>query len=343
MGRTDGVVVSLGAAAMDMVFSVSKLPEPDEMVFAEGEVCFFPGGSTANIAAGIGRLGYRSRFVGRVGNDDNGRRLRRAFEADGVDVRWLAEIEGGRTAQTIIAVDRRGERVIYSLGGEAILQEPDEFEDVAMEGAEILYIGEVLPDVAARAIQLARSYGVTVVYGPGGGISWIDSATLYQLLKECDYVLLSRGELDAVTSCPSHTEGAGRLLESGVRNVIVTLGSDGSECHSRGAGRSPWYGSSWNGRAGDVAHDMVNGSSNGRGTNTVLRAESFRVTNVVDTTGAGDSFAAGFITGLLRGFDIVECLERGNACAALAIQKTGAREAMPTSEELEEFLRYAER
>ncbi len=46
---------------------------------------------------------------------------------------------------------------------------------------------------------------------------------------------------------------------------------------------------------------MVNGSSNGRGTNTVLRAESFRVTNVVDTTGAGDSFAAGFITGLLRG------------------------------------------
>lgn len=112
----DGVVVCLGACAVDMMFTVDRLPQPDEMVFAVGEVGFFPGGSTANIAAGTGRLGYPARFVGRTGDDENGRRLRQAFESDGVDTKWLSEIRGGRTAQTIIAVDRAGERVIYSLG-----------------------------------------------------------------------------------------------------------------------------------------------------------------------------------------------------------------------------------
>lgn len=323
MGRKDHVVVCLGAAAMDMMFTVDKLPKADEMVFAQGEPGFFAGGSTANIAAGIGRLGYRSRFVGRVGNDDNGRRLRRAFEVDGVDVRWLAEVEDGRTAQTIIAVDRSGDRVIYSLGGEAILLEPDELDDAAMADAQVLYMGEVLPHVADRAIRVARSCGATVVYGPGGGISWMDGATLGRLLQSCDYVVLSRGELAAVTSCASHAEGAAQLLASGVRNVVVTLGSDGSECHSRGL--------DGNGIAGCA------------GNASVFRAEAFRVSEARDTTGAGDSFASGFITGLLEGMDLAECLVRGNACAALAIQKIGAREAMPTVGELEEFLQNAGR
>ena len=322
MDGADGVVVCLGACAMDMIFTVERLPDADEMVFAEGEVGFFAGGSTANIAAGIGRLGYRSRFVGRVGSDDNGRKLRHAFEADGVDVRWLREIEGGRTAQTIIAVDRTGQRVIYSLGGEAILQNPDEFEDEIMENAKVLYIGEVLPDVAIRAIQVAKTHDAIVIYGPGGGISWMDNETLNSLIKLCDYVVLSRGELAAVTSCSSHTEGARRLLESGVGNVVVTLGSDGSECYSRGRDSC---------RCGD--HDSDDYCSN--------EAYAFCVPDVVDTTGAGDSFASGFITGLLTDMDIAECLVRGNACAALAIQKVGAREAMPTKEALEEFLSNA--
>ncbi len=315
MGGADGVIVCLGACAVDMMFTVDRLPEPDEMVFAEGDVAFFAGGSTANIAAGIGRLGYRSRFVGRTGDDENGRKLRQAFESDGVDVRWLSEIEGGRTAQTIIAVDRTGQRVIYSLGGEAILQEPSEFPDEAMENAKVLYIGEVLRDVAHEAIRVARRHGAIVIYGPGGGISWMDKATLRGLIKLCDYVVLSHGELTSVTSCSSHTEGAGRLLECGVGNVVVTLGSDGSEYHSGGS---------------DSCRHRV------------FCAPAFSVPDIIDTTGAGDSFTSGFITGSLEGMDIAECLMRGNACAALAIRKVGAREAMPTGEELVEFLRNAE-
>ena len=315
MGGADGVIVCLGACAVDMMFTVDRLPEPDERVFAEGKVGFFAGGSTANIAAGIRRLGYPSRFLGRTGDDENGRKLRQAFESDGVDVRWLSEIEGGRTARTIIAVDRTGQRVIYSLGGEAILQEPSEFPDEAMENAKVLYIGEVLRGVAHEAIRVARRHGAIVIYGPGGGISWMDKATLRGLIKLCDYVVLSHGELTSVTSCSSHTEGAGRLLECGVGNVVVTLGSDGSEYHSGGSDSC---------------------------LSRVFCAPAFSVPDIIDTTGAGDSFTSGFITGLLEGMDIAECLMRGNACAALAIRKVGAREAMPTGEELVEFLRNAE-
>ncbi|HPZ92975.1 MAG TPA: carbohydrate kinase family protein [Bacillota bacterium] len=305
----DGVVVCLGACAVDMMFTVDRLPQPDEMVFAVGEVGFFPGGSTANIAAGTGRLGYPARFVGRTGDDENGRRLRQAFESDGVDTKWLSEIRGGRTAQTIIAVDRAGERVIYSLGGEAILQEPSEFTDGIMENGKVLYIGEVLPDVGLEAIRVARAHDATVIYGPGGGLSWMDKAAILELIKSSDYVLLSRRELISLSSCERPNEGARRLLESGVANVVVTLGSEGSQHYSRD---------------GLISH-----------------ASAFHVPDVLDTTGAGDSFASGFITGLLEGMDIADCLVRGNACAALAIRKVGAREAMPTAEELEEFLKNA--
>jgi len=74
----------------------------------------------------------------------------------------------------------------------------------------------------------------------------------------------------------------------------------------------------------------------------VSHAPAFHVPDVADTTGAGDSFASGFITGLLEGMEMGKCLVRGNACAALAIRKVGAREAMPTGEELKEFLRNVE-
>ncbi len=62
-----------------------------------------------------------------------------------------------------------------------------------MEGAKILYIGEVLPDVALEAIRVARRNDAIVIYGPGGGISWMDKSTLTGLIKLCDYVVLSRG------------------------------------------------------------------------------------------------------------------------------------------------------
>lgn len=308
-GGSGKCVVCLGACAMDMIIRVPRLPAADEMVFAEGEPGLFAGGSTANIAVGIARIGAGSRFVGKVGDDANGRALREAFEKDGVDVGWLVADSAGRTAQTVIAVDPSGSRVIYSLGGTALLESPKEFTSDILDGAAALYVGEAFPEVARRAMQEARSVGAQVVYGPGGAASWMGTENLAELMGLADSVLMSRAELRAVTGCDEPDAGARLLLERGVPGVVATLGEQGSACYSR--------------RPEHIAD--------------LSWAPSFSV-DVVDTTGAGDAFASGFISSLVEGRPTAECLRRGNACAAMAIGRIGAREALPTREELEMFL-----
>jgi sugar/nucleoside kinase (ribokinase family) len=314
-GGSGKCVVCLGACAMDLIIRVPRLPEADEMVFAEGEPGLFAGGSTANIAVGIARIGAGSRFVGKVGDDANGRALREAFEQDGVDTRWLTVDPAGRTAQTIIAVDPSGSRVIYSLGGTALLELADEFTGDILGGASALYVGEALPDVARRAMQEARSMGAQVVYGPGGAASWIGMENLAELMRQADFVLMSRSELRGMTRCDEPEVAVRLLLERGVPSVVATLGEQGAVCYGR--------------RPRQIADADT--------TMAAAWAPSFNV-DVVDTTGAGDAFASGFISSLVEGRSIAECLTRGNACAAMAIGRVGAREALPTQEELEMFL-----
>lgn len=310
---------------MDMIIRVPRLPAADEMVFAEGEPGLFPGGSTANIAAGIARIGAGSRFVGRVGDDYNGRALREAFEKGGVDVRWLMVDPAGRTAQTVIAVDPSGSRVIYSLGGTALLETADEFTGDILDGAAALYVGEAFFDVACRAMQQARSAGAQVVYGPGGAASWIGMENLAELMRLADFVLVSRAELRAMTGCDQPDAGARLLLERGVPNVVATLGEQGAACYSWRRGQGADAGAD---PGADPGRDLSGGA---------MWAPAFDA-DVVDTTGAGDAFASGFISSLVEGRPIAECLTRGNACAAMAIGRMGAREALPTQEELEMFL-----
>ncbi len=310
-----GGVVCLGACAVDLILSVPHFPAPDEMVFALEEPRNLPGGSTGNIAAGLARLGAGSRFVGKVGPDANGRLLSQAFEADGVDVSYFSTEACGRTAQAIIAVDAAGSRVIYSLGGTALLERPEEFVPEMLDGAAVLYVGEAFPQVAARAMEIAREHGVTVAFGPGGTVSWLGQETMGRLMAASDFVLLSRRELHAA----AHTDGrrdceaAGELVANGVRRLVVTRGEQGSACID------------------------ASGDASGAQCPTVVTAGPFAV-DVVDTTGAGDAFAAGFISSLVRSMSVGDCLLRGNACAAMAIRRVGAREALPTQAELERFL-----
>jgi sugar/nucleoside kinase (ribokinase family) len=329
-GRCGGngkCVVCLGACAMDMIIRVPRFPAADEMVFADGEPGLFAGGSTANIAVGIARVGAGSRFVGKVGDDANGHALREAFEQDRVDTRWLTVDPAGRTAQTIIAVDPSGSRVIYSLGGTALLEAADEFTGDILGGASVLYVGEAFFDVARRAMQEARSKGAQVVYGPGGTASWIGMENLAELMRLADFVLMSRSELRGTTGCDEPEVAARLLLERGVPSVVATLGEQGAACYGR---RSRQIADASVGAgAGVDAHADADFET--------VWAPSFNV-DVVDTTGAGDAFASGFISSLVEGRPMAECLTRGNACAAMAIGRVGAREALPTQRELEVFL-----
>ena len=120
-------------------------------------------------------------------------------------------VEEGRTAATFIAVDREGRRVIYALGGKALLESPEEVDAEYLAGARLIYLGEAFPEVVAPALREASRRGVRLVYAPGGVFCSMGLGRLRPLLEAADLVLLSRGELRTLTGASDPGEGAERL------------------------------------------------------------------------------------------------------------------------------------
>ena len=290
---------------MDWVARVETLPRKDSIVLARS--CDkFPGGSAANVAVGVARLGHRVGFVGKLGDDENGQLLLRAFEDEGVDTQSLIVERGRATATCFIAVDERGERMIVALPGVALIERAEELNLEYLRGARAVYIGPPHTEAVAAAVAAAAHENrATVFYAPGG-VHWPGGlAPLGPVLERTDVLVVSRTESLALTGCASPDEAAQMLRETGPPVVVQTLGPEGALVASG-------------------AH--------------LALVPAFEVPNVRDTTGAGDAFAAGLIAGFLEGLDWEAATRMGCAVAALKIRHVGARSGLPSREEVTQFV-----
>ena len=159
--------ITMGAAAVDTIVKVPHLPKADEIVYPIS-IEQHPGGSTANIAVGLSRLGETVSFFGKAGDDANGKVICDSFHNDGVDTSYLKIEPGNASGGAFIAVDEDGERVIYSLGGNTLYERWDEIDPKSFDGIEGLYIGETFDEVGVEAAKLAHKHGAKVFFGPGG-------------------------------------------------------------------------------------------------------------------------------------------------------------------------------
>lgn len=160
-------VVVLGDAAVDWVAPVDELPRRDDIVVAHS--CQrFPGGSAANVAVGLARLGHRVSFIGKLGDDENGQLLLAAFEEEGVDTQGVIVRPDCTTSSCFIAVDGTGDRMIVALPRNSFIEHPNELDLEKLEQAQAVYIGPAYSDVAQVAARVARRGGGTVFYAPGG-------------------------------------------------------------------------------------------------------------------------------------------------------------------------------
>jgi len=295
-------VIVLGGAAVDWVAQVDALPERDSLVLARS--CErFPGGSAANVAVGLARLGRRVGFVGKLGDDEHGRLLLEAFEEEGVDTQGVIAEAGRPTATCFIAVDCRGERIIVALPGVAVIERVEELDLEYLRRARAVYIGPSYPEVATTTVAAVRESGGTVFCAPGG--VHVPVEVLGPVLERTDVLLVSRTEALALAGQPSPDEAARTLREMGPQVVVETLGPEGALVAS-GAG--------------------------------LIRIPSFDVPDALDTTGAGDGFAAGLIAGFLEGLDWEAAARMGCTVAALKIRHVGARSGLPTREEVARFV-----
>jgi ribokinase len=297
-------VVVLGAAAVDIVARVTEMPRKDSIIFADSCEAF-PGGAGANVATGIARLGRKVTFLGKVGSDENGRLLLNAFEQDRVDTSAILTADGEPSAKCFIPIDKNGDRWIFALGGAALLETVEELDTTQIETARVLYVAEAFTTVASKAIQIARQSDALVVYCPGGVVMWADRSEMEDLIRLTDVLILSRAEAVAFSGNNNVEQALSYFENLGPKVVVITLGGDGVLASLKGA------------------HITV---------------PVWQTPLVIDTTGAGDAFNAGFIVGCLEGLDWEQSLVKGSACAAVKLGKVGARTGLPTHAELQEFM-----
>ncbi len=297
-------VIVLGGAAIDLVAQVEELPQRDNLVLARAFERF-PGGGAANVAVGLARLGRRVGFVGKLGDDEHGQLLLAAFEQEGVDTRGVIVETGRPTATCFIAVDGRGERMIVALPGAAIIENIAELDLDYLRGARAVYIGPSYPEVAMAAAAAGRESGGLVFCAPGGGWGPDALAQLGPVLQRVDVLLVSRAEAAEWTGLASPAEAIRQLGRMGSPVVIQTLGAEGVLV---------------------LANDRT------------TEVPAFPGPPARDTTGAGDAFAAGLITGFLEGLDWDAAARMGCAVAALKIQRVGARSGLPGRDEVQSLL-----
>jgi len=284
------------------------------------EKCF--GGAPFNFAVGAARLGSEVGALCAVGDDQFGEFLLETLRANRIDVTHV-KVKRARTTLSFVVRQKGGERSFFFYRMPWVetadtLFSPDDVEPTYVKEAKFLhYSGVALShnperEAVRKAVSAAREGGTKVSFDPNIRLDlWESPALLREACEEAfrssDIILLARDEAEYLYGGIRPKEVAELLLrEYGPEIVAVKLGGKGSYVRSRDGGES-------------------------------IRP-AFKV-RVVDTTGAGDGWAAGFLHGLARGWELEKCATMANAVGGLVVTKIGAITAMPTRAELQRFLR----
>jgi len=295
-------VIGFGALNVDKIYRVPKIAREEEETFVY-DFQEMPGGSAANTVVGLARLGLKTGFIGKVADDHEGQLLLNDFKREGVNTDGIAVAKGGRSGVVAAYVDMKGERALYV---HPSVNDLLTFEDINLEYAKrasFLHLTsvDVKPFQAQKKLVKELS-NIKVSLDPGEIYARKGLTKLRPLIKRSFVVLPSEGEIKMLTG-KGWKEGAKTLLKEGVGIVAVKLSERG--CYVTD---------------GKEAHLV----------------EPFRV-NVVDTTGAGDAFCAGFLYGLVKGKDLNQCGRLGNFVASRCITKVGARTGLPTLSDLKDL------
>jgi ribokinase len=256
------------------------------------------------------RLGADVTLIGRVGADLFGKDLIKNLLENGINTKHIIEDSGTFTGIALIMVDEEGNNILAVASGADTRNRIEDIDKVGeiIRSSDILLIQLEIPlPIVEYAINMAFNEGVKVLLNPAPAqkLSKDLLKKVYVLIpNENEAEILSNVEIKDLHS--SH-QCAEKLLESGVENVVLTLGKNGAIVATKE----------------DTAH-----------------IKGLKV-NVVDTTGAGDAFCGALAVALSRGKELKDAAKYANYAGALATTKIGAQEALPTKEELEGFIREA--
>jgi fructokinase len=314
-------IVSLGEILIDMF--------PVEVGRKLADVSAFypkPGGACANVAVGVSRLGKRSAFIGKVGDDPFGFSLISILKENGVETRGMKVDDRVRTSLAFIAMpdENSAEFIFYRNPGADLCLRSDELDPTLFETAKAFHCGSLsLVEEPARtaqyaAVEHARNAGAFISFDVNHRPRlWENESTAIAQIRKMigltDLLKVNEIELKLLTGTQDPVAGGNELLKSGVKLVAITLGTKGSYFFAAGChGHVPPF-----------------------------------IAPTIDAIGCGDAFVAGLLSALTSRSGsrldpgesfLRSCFTYANACGALTSTKRGVIPALPTAQEVQEFM-----
>ncbi len=312
-------VVVFGSSNTDMTVRLPMLPAPGQTMLGRSFLTA-PGGKGANQAVAARRAGAEVVFITAVGDDDLGRGALEGYRREGIDAGFARVVAGMASGVALIFVDDRGENMIGVASGANLALTPEDVDrlpDELFRAGDVLLAGLEIPaETARRALERGESAGMLTMLNPAP-VPELSTSEARALIAAARVVTPNRVEASALALAAAgpdgHDEGQGdpvgpesvgeeaaavarRLLASGAREVVITLGARGGLAVSAGAG---------------------------------MRSIPAVRVEAVDTVGAGDAFTGALAVALAEGRLLFDAVAWAGAAAALAVTRAGAQPSLP--------------
>ena len=294
----------IGSLNMDLVVNVDKMPKPGQTIIGSNfkEV---PGGKGANQAVAMARLNGNVYIIGKVGEDGFGQTLINALKNDKVDTTYIKTTKGA-TGVALITVDNNAQNsIVVSPGANFEVKEEDIDNNIeAIKNSDIVVLQLETPlNTIKYALKKSKELNKYTILNPAPALKLDD-----EIIKNVDLLTPNETELEIISGVSIETEediqkAAQIMIEKGVKELIVTLGSKGSL--------------------------YINKEKS-------IFKKAYKV-QAVDTTAAGDSYTAALAVALSKDKNIEEAMDFASKVGALSVLKEGAQSSLPTLEDVENF------
>ena len=313
-------VIALGELLIDFT---------DNGVSAQGNTLFEanPGGAPCNVLAMLNSLGHKTAFIGKVGQDIFGVKLKKTLEDVGIDTTNLMLDEDARTTLAFVQTFADGDRdfSFYRNPGADMMLREEELNTDMLKDTTIFHFGtlsmthEEVRKATKKAIQIAKENGALISFDPNlreplwKSLDDAKEQVLYGI-KQCDILKISDNEIQWFTGEEDFTEGVKKIRQiSNIPLILVSMGKEGSRAY---------YGDSY------------------------VEVAPFLQKNTIETTGAGDTFGGCVLHYILQhGLEnlsqeqLREMITFANAAASIITTRKGALRVMPTGEEVEDLVK----
>lgn len=296
----------LGSINMDLVLQIENMPKVGETILSNGFEKI-PGGKGANQAVAAKRSGASVYMISKIGKDDNGQVLLKKLIDDNINTKYVLIDEKEPTGMAMIMVNKNGNNSIIVVPGSNMTINKEDIKaskEAIIESDILISQFETPVDATLDAFKIAKNLNKITILNPAPAKSIDD-----ELLKYTDIIIPNETEAELITGVKvvdleSAKVAASKMIEKGVKFVIITLGSKGAAIISK---------------------------------NEAKIVDAFKV-NAIDTTAAGDSFIGGLSSKLntseLTFKNLIEAVRFGNKVSSIAVQRKGAQPSIPYLKEV---------